>query len=69
MFFPESCYLVREPLQKIPNCGTDYSGKQAIRFTAALKEKKFTPAAISTLSKSCAVHMLCTCSNELALKT
>jgi len=68
MFFPESSYLVRETLQKSPNCGTDYNGKQAIHFTAELKENKFTPAAFNTLSKSCAVCMLCTCSNELVLK-
>lgn len=68
MFFPEGSYSVREPPQKCLNCGTDYNGKQVIHFTAALNENKFTPAAINTLGKSRAVHMLCACSAELVLK-
>lgn len=54
---PECSYLVREPLQKSSNCGTDYNGKQVVHFMAVLKETKFTSAAINTLSKSCAVHV------------
>lgn len=57
---PESSYLVREPLQKSPNCGTDYNGKQAVNFMAVLTETKFTPAAINTLSNHvlymCCIH-------------
>lgn len=52
-----SSFLVSEPLQKSPNCGTDYNGNQVIHFTAALKENKFTPA-IDTLNKSWAVRVV-----------